>query len=111
MASLILTHNVSMRDFLSRFLKDNSDIDNILKTIVVLGFFMWNWLEGAVFENQYPKAMVAMYPYAAWRFLAVLLLILGSSWCHSVGVMLAFFIFFYVMDMEVTLDKWVPDKK
>jgi hypothetical protein len=97
-----------MRDFLSRFLKDK---DTILKSAGVIGFFMWNLLEGAVFENQYPKGMVALYPYAGWRFLIPILLILGGSWCHSVGIMLAFFIFFYVMDMEVTLEKWVPDKQ
>jgi hypothetical protein len=27
-------------------------------------------------------------------------------WCHCVGIMLAFTAFFYVMDMEVTMDKW-----
>ena len=100
-----------MRDLLSRLLKDNSDIDTLLKTVVVGGFFIWNVVEGAVFENKYPDVMVSLYPYAAWRFLVVLLLILGASWCHSVCIMLAFFIFFYVMDMEVTLDTWVPDKK
>jgi hypothetical protein len=78
---------------------------------VIAAFFLWNVLEGAIFEHEYPRVMVALYPYAIWRFLLAGLLILAMSWCPCVGVMVAFFLFFYVMDMEVTLGKWTPETK
>ncbi len=98
-----------MRGFLklSDVTKIKPQTDSILRLIVVAAFFIWNMVEGAVFENEYPKAMVALYPYPLWRLMIPVLLYLGASWCPSVGIMLAFFVFFYVMDMEVTLDKWV----
>ena len=82
------------------------DIDSILKGIVAAGFFGWNLLEGAVFENQYPLAMVNLYRIPIWRVFLMLLVVFSGDWCPYVAVMIAFFIFFYIMDMEVTLDKW-----
>lgn len=88
------------------------DIDVILRLLVTAGLFLWNLVEGAVFENSYPLAMVKLYKVPFWRLLLVVLLILAVDWCPSVAVMLAFFIFFYIMDMEVTLEKWsVKDLK
>ena len=85
---------------------DNETIDKALRLIAVVLLFGWNTLEGAIFENQYPRAFVALYPIPIWRVLVFLALLFGSLWCPSVGLMLAYTIFFYVMDMEVTLEKW-----
>jgi len=49
---------------------------------------------------------VRLYPIAAWRLLLLAALIAGALWDPRVGVMLAFTTFFYVMDMEVTMEKW-----
>lgn len=88
------------------------DIDAVLRLTVTALFFGWNVVEGAVFENQYPLGMVALYRFPIWRLVIILLLILSAEWCPNVAIMIAFFIFFYIMDMEVTLDKWsVKDLK
>ena len=86
------------------FLSDK--MDAVLRMIVTLFFLGWNVIEGAVFENEYPAVFVRLYPIPIWRFLLLMALIAGASWCPSVGIMLAFTAFFYVMDMEVTMDKW-----
>jgi hypothetical protein len=80
--------------------------DTILRILVVLAFFGWNLIEGAVFENEYPAVMVALYQYPIWRVLFVILLIFATEWCPSVAIMIAFSIFFYIMDIEVTTAKW-----
>lgn len=92
--------------------KDSLTFDTILKAVVVLVFFCWNLIEGAVFENEYPAVMVGLYEYPIWRVLFVILLILATEWCPNVAIMIAFTLFFYIMDIEVTMRKWtVKDLK
>jgi hypothetical protein len=81
-------------------------LDTILQFIVGVVFFGWNLLEGAVFENEYPLAMVRLYEYPIWRIVLVLLLFLSTEWCYCVSIMIAYTVFFYIMDIEVTTDKW-----
>jgi len=88
-------------------------IDNILNTIdkkiqgiLVVALFIWNTLEGAVFENVYPYAMVKLYKYPIWRVAFVLLIVLSADWSPLLSLMLAFTLFFYIMDIEVTREKW-----
>ncbi len=80
--------------------------DAMVRLLVVALFLGWNVVEGAVFENEYPHSFVSLYPIPIWRFLLLAALVAGATWCPSVGIMLAFTVFFYVMDMEVTMDKW-----
>lgn len=82
-------------------------IDGPLRLLFTVLLLAWNTLEGAVFQNEYPAAFVKLYPVPIWRFALLLALITGALWCPSVGIMFAFAAFFYVMDMEVTMDKWV----
>ena len=82
------------------------DIDTVLKLLLISAFFTWNLIEGAVFENQYPYGMVSIYRVPIWRVFLVLMLVFAADWCPSLSIMIAFFIFFYIMDMEVTLEKW-----
>jgi len=91
---------------MKKLAKSSLGFDDILKMIVVAGFFGWNLIEGAVFENEYPSAMVHLYQYPIWRIAIVILLVLSADWCPSVAVMVAFTIFFYIMDIEVTMVKW-----
>ena len=84
----------------------SNDLDNILKNVMILLFFIWNVVEGSVFENEYPYAFVKLYTIPIWRLVLVILMILAALWNHSLGIMLAFTMFFYVMDMEVTMEKW-----
>lgn len=88
-------------------------MDNILNTIdkkiqgiLVVALFIWNTLEGAVFENVYPYAMVKLYKYPIWRVAFVLLIVLSADWSPLLSLMLAFTLFFYIMDIEVTREKW-----
>jgi hypothetical protein len=87
-------------------LKHSNMFEPILKLLVVGAFFVWNIVEGAIFENEYPSTFVRLYHIPIWRLALLVALIAGGLWCPSVGIMLAFTTFFYVMDMEVTMDKW-----
>jgi hypothetical protein len=81
-------------------------LDTFIGNIMTLGFLIWNTIEGSVFENEYPYSFVKLYTIPIWRLLILVLMITAASWNHSLGIMIAFTLFFYVMDMEVTMDKW-----
>lgn len=80
--------------------------DEALRLAVVVLLLLWNTVEGAKFENEYPKGFIKLYPYPIWRVLLLLGVILGSMWHCDVGAMLAMGVFFYILDMEVTLENW-----
>jgi hypothetical protein len=80
--------------------------EDTLKLLVALLLIGWNTIEGAVLENEYPSIFVRLYPLAIWRVCLVLAVLAGALWCPTVGILLAYAIFFYVMDMEITMDKW-----
>lgn len=82
------------------------DPESALRLLTTGAFFAWNLVEGAYFENQYPLAMVRLYEIPIWRIAFLALLILAADWCPSTALMLGFFVFFYIMDLEVTLEKW-----
>ncbi len=79
----------------------------LFKNAVILVLLIWNVLEGSVYENVYPAVVVKLYTIPIWRLLLVLFMIAAAEWNHSIGIMMAFTMFFYVMDMEVTMEKWV----
>jgi len=81
-------------------------IDIFIGNLMTVAFLTWNIIEGSVFENEYPYAFVKLYTIPLWRLLLLVLMMVAASWNHSLGIMIAFTIFFYVMDMEVTMDKW-----
>jgi hypothetical protein len=84
----------------------SKNVDNFIKIVVILCLFAWNLVEGAVYDHPYPLAMIHIYPIAIWRIALIFLIIIASEWCPSITLMLAYFIFFYIMDLEVTIDKW-----
>jgi len=81
-------------------------IDIFIGNLMTVAFLTWNVIEGSVFENEYPYSFVKLYTIPLWRLLLLILMIAAASWNHSLGIMIAFTIFFYVMDMEVTMEKW-----
>jgi hypothetical protein len=87
-------------------IKNSTKLEGYLKIMVMLFFLGWNIIEGAVFENEYPYIFVKLYSTPIWRLLLLIALVAGSMWDPYVGLMMAFATFFYVMDMEVTMDKW-----
>lgn len=87
-------------------IKNGGKLEEYSKIMVTLLFLGWNVIEGAVFENEYPYIFVKLYSTPIWRLLLLIALLAGAMWDPYVGIMLAFTTFFYVMDMEVTLDKW-----
>lgn len=95
---------------LTRLLRELSttsgSIDTFLGNLMTVAFLTWNIIEGSVFQNEYPSAFVKLYTIPIWRLLLITLMISASLWNHSLGIMIAFTLFFYVMDMEVTMEKW-----
>jgi len=85
-------------------------LDKPLQGILVAALFMWNVVEGAVFENVYPSALVKLYKYPIWRVSIILLIILSADWCPFIAIMIAFALFFYIMDIEVTRERWSLDE-
>jgi hypothetical protein len=100
MGGLILAHHVRMK------VKLYKHTDTILQALVAALFFLWNVIEGAVFENTYPLAMVNLYQYPIFRILFLSLILISVEWSKYVAIMIAFSLFFYIMDMEVTNKKW-----
>lgn len=83
-----------------------NSFEEVLKNILIVALLFWNTIEGSVLENEYPSLFVQLYPLAIWRLFLVLAVFTGAMWCPMLGLLLAYAIFFYVMDMEVTMDKW-----
>jgi len=81
-------------------------IDGYIKLIFIIALFAWNLIEGAVYENAYPLAMIHVYPLAIWRIMLLVLIVLASDWSAHVTLLLIYTVFFYIMDLEVTIDKW-----
>ena len=92
-----------MKKFLEHLPKT---IDGYIKLAFIGALFYWNLLEGAVYENAYPLAMIHVYPLAIWRIMLLVLVVLASEWSAHVTLLLAYMIFFYIMDLEVTIEKW-----
>jgi len=91
---------------IQKILNSNNEFDIFLRNSMILAFLIWNVLEGSVFQNEYPHIFVKLYTVPIWRLLLLILMIAAAMWNHSLGIMIAFTLFFYVMDMEVTMDKW-----
>lgn len=90
-------------------MKGKTLLDNVhtkMEGMIIVSLFIWNLLEGAVFENVYPYALVKLYKYPIWRAAFVLLIIFSSEWSPIISLMLSLTLFFYIMDIEVTREKW-----
>lgn len=83
------------------------NIDVIAKTVFTLFFFLWNVFEGAKIDTQYPHKLVVLYFYPLWRILLVATLVAATYWCHRLGMMMAFAVFFYLMDIQLLLYKQI----
>ena len=83
-----------------------NNLDKSVQGIIVVALFLWNVIEGAVFENVYPRALVKLYKYPIWRATLLLLIIFSADWSPSIALMLAFTLFFYIMDIVVTRERW-----
>ena len=81
-------------------------LDGYIKLIFIAALFGWNLVEGAVYENVYPLAMIHVYPIAIWRIMLLVLVVLASDWSAHVTLLLVYMLFFYIMDLEVTIEKW-----
>uniref|UniRef100_A0A6C0K909 Uncharacterized protein n=1 Tax=viral metagenome TaxID=1070528 RepID=A0A6C0K909_9ZZZZ len=81
-------------------------LDGYIKLLFIVILFGWNLVEGAVYENAYPLAMIHVYPLAIWRIMLLVLIVLASDWSAHVTLLLIYMVFFYIMDLEVTIEKW-----
>ena len=75
-------------------------IDIINKLIATVIFFSLNVYHGSMLNVEYPKVFVSLYPYPLWRVLVLLFLLAAAYWCPRLAVMVAFTVFFYLMDMQ-----------
>ena len=87
---------------------NRAPLDILIQGLIVSALFIWNVIEGAIFENEYPVALVKLYKYPIWRAALLLLIILSADWSPFIALMLAFTLFFYIMDIEVTRERWLP---
>jgi starvation-inducible outer membrane lipoprotein len=97
---------MKLPQLLQSLMNSTGAVDIFIGNLMTVGFLIWNTIEGSVFENEYPYSFVKLYTIPLWRLLILVLMITAASWNHSLGIMIAFTLFFYVMDMEVTMDKW-----
>ena len=88
------------------YLTPGSKIDGIARIIVTVFFLIWNLHYGAPIDTHYPLAFVSLYNHPIWRFLLLGFLIASICWCPRVGMMVAFAVFFYLMDMEHFTKPW-----
>ena len=80
--------------------------DGYIKLFFIIALFGWNLVEGSVYENAYPLAMIHVYPLAIWRIMLLILIVFASDWSAHVTLLLIYMVFFYIMDLEVTIEKW-----
>jgi hypothetical protein len=90
-----------------RLSNTGTQAEMLFKNAMIIVLLIWNVLEGSVYENVYPAVVVKLYTIPIWRLLLVIFMIAAAEWNHSIGIMMAFTMFFYVMDMEVTMEKWI----
>lgn len=88
------------------YLTPGNKIDDIAKLAAVAFFILWNLSYGAPIHTRYPIAFVSLYEHPIWRFLLVGFMIAAISWCPRVGLMVAFALFFYLMDMQHFTKPW-----
>jgi len=79
------------------------DLENTAKLVFTIFFLIWNVVEGAKIDTHYPHQLVVLYFYPLWRVLVVATLLAAAFWCHRLGIMMAFAVFFYFMDMQLLL--------
>jgi hypothetical protein len=88
-------------------LEPDSVTDAALRIIVATALFVWNLYEGSVFEAPYAEELVQLYSFPFWRLVLVLLVLVSTSWCPRVGVMVALAVFFYIEDLEKLSTPWL----
>ena len=89
-------------------LEPDGVIDATARIVVTAALFVWNLYEGSVLESAYSRELVRLYAFPLWRFVIVLSILLATSWCPRVGVMLALAVFFYIEDLEKLSTSWIP---
>ncbi len=79
------------------------DLEQILKVFVVGCLALYALLASTIFEVEYPKKFIQLYPHPWWRLLLIVLVILGWRWSPIVGTLLAVVVFFYLHDMFILM--------
>jgi hypothetical protein len=86
---------------------DYSTLDLSVRSGVILLTIVFILLCSSVFEISYPMQIVELYAVPWWRFLVVLLVVIGTWWCPRVGFVLALAAFFYLNDMHILTSSFV----
>ena len=75
------------------------DIEQVLKMLVVFVLFIYIVFSSTVFEVEYNKRLVNLYPHPWWRLLLVTMIVIGWRWSPLIGVLIGIIVFFYLHDM------------
>ena len=75
------------------------DIEQVLKMLVVFVLFIYIVFSSTVFEVEYNKRLVNLYPHPWWRLLLVTMIVIGWHWSPLIGVLIGIIVFFYLHDM------------
>ena len=84
-----------------------STLDLSIRSGVILLTILFILFSSSVFELSYPKQIVELYAVPWWRFLVVILVVIGTWWCPRVGFVLALAAFFYLNDMHILTSSFV----
>jgi hypothetical protein len=89
------------RTLFAQFMGGFTSVDSVLRFIILTGLLGFILVNGSVFEVTYPQSSVELYAFPWWRFVIVLLVIAGASWCPYVGLATATAAFLYLNDMHI----------
>ncbi len=83
-----------------------SSIETYAQNAAIVFFLGWNLYYGALLHTPYPKVLVNLYQYPAWRVLLVLLVIASAYVSLPLTLLVGAAVFFYLMDMPHFLEPW-----
>jgi hypothetical protein len=78
-------------------------LDGILRILIVVVACIIIVRNASVYEEEYNTKLIELYIYPWWRMLLVFLLIASAVWCPTVGIIVAFLVFFYISDMNTLI--------
>jgi hypothetical protein len=64
-------------------------LDTVLKILIISILVVWNWLVSTRLETPYPELLIELYTVPLARILLLLIVILGSVWDPTIGVLSA----------------------
>jgi len=64
-------------------------MDDILRIVIIIILVVWNWQVSTHLETPYPALLIELYTVPLTRILLLVIVVLGSIWCPTIGVLSA----------------------